>query len=148
MANASPLRMKALEPLPPGSIRPAGWMLHQLRIQADGLTGHLDEFWADIADSGWIGGKGEGWERGPYWLDGLVPLTFLLEDDRLKEKVQRWMDYILDHQHEDGWLGPLQDTTYGYLYDPWPVFVVLKAMTQYQEATGDTRVIAAMERFL
>jgi hypothetical protein len=59
MANASPLRKKALEPLPPGSIRPAGWLLDQLRIQADGLTGHLDEFWPDIAYSGWIGGKEE-----------------------------------------------------------------------------------------
>ena len=59
MANASPLRMKALEPLPPGSIRPAGWLLHQLRIQADGLTGHLAEFWPNIAYSGWIGGQEE-----------------------------------------------------------------------------------------
>jgi uncharacterized protein len=148
LTNSSLLFDKALEPLPPGSIRPSGWLLNQLRIQADGLTGHLDEFWPDIADSGWIGGKGEGWERGPYWLDGLVPLAFLLEDDKLKQKVQHWMDYILKHQHEDGWLGPIQDATYGYLYDPWPVFVVLKAMTQYQEATGDPRVILAMERFL
>ena len=148
MTNSNPLLNKVLEPFPLGSIRPAGWLLKQLRIQADGLTGHLDEFWPDIADSGWIGGKGEGWERGPYWLDGLVPLAFLLDDTRLKEKVHRWMDYILNHQHEDGWLGPIQDSTYGYPYDPWPVFVLLKAMTQYQEATGNPHVIPAMERFL
>ena len=74
-------------PLPLGSIRPQGWLRNQLRIQAEGLSGHLDEFWPDVADSGWIGGAAEGWERGPYWLDGVVPLAFLLEDDRLKEKV-------------------------------------------------------------
>src|SRR5258707_9326333 len=132
--------------LPLGSIRPAEWLSTQLRIQADGLTGHLDEFWPDIADSAWIGGKGEGWERGPYWLDGLVPLAFLLDDERLKQKAQHWITSILHHQQSDGWLGPFQDANYGYPYDPWPVFVLLKAMTQYQEATGDHHIIAAIER--
>ena len=78
------------KPLPLTSLRPAGWLLHQLQLQANGLAGHLDEFWPDVAQSGWIGGSGEGWERGPYWLDGLVPLAFLLDDARLKAKVQRW----------------------------------------------------------
>ena len=96
----------ALTPLPLGEIRPAGWLLDQLTIQADGLTGHLDEFWPDVAHSGWIGGDAEGWERGPYWLDGVVPLAFLLDDDRLQAKVRHWIDYILDHQHDDGWFGP------------------------------------------
>jgi hypothetical protein len=77
--------------LPLGSIRPAEWLHTQLRMQANGLTGHLDEFWPDIADSAWVGGKGEGWERGPYWLDGLVPLAFLLDDERLKQKAQHWI---------------------------------------------------------
>jgi hypothetical protein len=52
----------AFTTLPLGSIRPAGWLSTQLRIQAAGLTGHLDEFWPDNADSAWIGGKSEGCE--------------------------------------------------------------------------------------
>jgi hypothetical protein len=144
----SPLIPKSLFPLPLGQIRPTGWLKNQLRIQADGLSGHLDEFWPDVADSRWIGGKAEGWERGPYWLDGVVPLAFLLDDARLKAKAQRWIDSILRLQHADGWLGPVHDETYGYMYDPWPSFVALKAFTQYHEATGDKRVLAAMMRFL
>ena len=141
----------AFQPLPLGSIQPTGWLRSQLRIQADGLSGHLDEFWPDVAESGWIGGAAEGWERGPYWLDGVVPLAFLLDDERLKGKVRRWMDDILGHQQADGWLGPIKDTSRGdtyRAYDPWPVFVALKAMTQYEEATGDGRVIPAVRRFL
>ena len=154
MAQKTGLRPLTFQPLPLGSIRPNGWLKQQLRIQADGLSGHLDEFWPDIADSAWIGGSAEGWERGPYWLDGVVPLAFLLDDDTLKGKVRRWMDYILTHQHEDGWLGPIQGKTQNYTYppyppyDPWPAFVLLKAFTQYYEATSDPRTIPAMEHFL
>jgi len=146
--NPHDLIDKSLFPLPLGHILPAGWLQNQLRIQADGLSGHLDEFWPDVADSGWIGGKAEGWERGPYWLDGIVPLAFLLDDAKLKSKVQLWIDSILRLQQEDGWLGPAHDETYGYRYDPWPSFIVLKAFTQYYEATDDGRVIDSMKRFL
>lgn len=140
-----------LGPLPLGAIRPLGWLRDQLRVQAGGLSGHLDEFWPSIADSKWIGGGGEGWERGPYWLDGVVPLAILLDDAALKAKAQHWMDYILDHQHADGWLGTIEDGHEGegqHVPDPWPIFVLLKAMTQWQEATGDARVIPAMRRVL
>jgi len=141
----------ALEPLPLGSIHPEGWLEQQLRIQANGLSGHLDEFWADIKDSGWIGGKAEGWERVPYWLDGVVPLAYGLNDEQLKQKAVRFIDYALRHQQEDGWLGPNQSTSASGTYkprDPWPVFVMLKVFTQYEEATHDPRVIPAMQKFL
>jgi len=149
MASAWPA--PALAPLPLGATRPLGWLRDQLRIQADGLSGHLDEFWPSVAQSKWIGGSDEGWERGPYWLDGVVPLAVLLDDAALRAKVQRWMDYILDHQHPDGWLGVTEDNHDGsgqHVLDPWPIFVLLKAMTQWQEATGDARIIPAMQRVL
>src|SRR5574341_41120 len=67
-------------PLPLGTIRPRGWLQRQLRIRADGLSGHLDEFWPDVGQSQWFGGNAEGWERAPYWLDGVIPLAWLLDD--------------------------------------------------------------------
>jgi DUF1680 family protein len=159
--EGSSVRPNVFQPLPLGSIRPTGWLLSQLQTQAAGLSGHLDEFWPDVAQSGWIGGEAEGWERGPYWLDGVVPLAFQLDDPRLIAKVTHWIDYILDHQREDGWLGPARDrqltgdrkpvpgqSVYSHEWYAWPRFIVLKAMTQYFEVTGDDRIIPAMTRFL
>ncbi|MBV9851957.1 MAG: glycoside hydrolase family 127 protein [Armatimonadetes bacterium] len=142
---------QALYTMPLGSIRPRGWLRDQLRIQADGLSGHLDEFWPDVARSKWIGGDAEGWERGPYWLDGIVPLAVLLDDDRLRAKAQHWIDYILTHQHPDGWLGHKDDPHEGsgeIVLDPWPIFVLNKALAQWHEAAGDPRVLPAMARVL
>jgi hypothetical protein len=128
--------------IPLGSIRPTGWLKTQLQIQADGLSGHLGETWADVGpNSGWLGGTGESWERGPYFLDGLVPLAYLLDDARLKEKAQKFVDWTLNNQLASGMLGPHTND------DWWPRFVMLKALTQYQEATGDARVIPAMQRY-
>jgi hypothetical protein len=153
--SRSALASVSFEPLPLGSVKPAGWLLDQLKLQAEGLTGHLDEFWPDVRDSGWIGGNGDGWERAPYWLDGLVPMAYLTGDTRLQAKAALWMDYILKHQLSDGWLGLEQSPPpFGANFqppaprDPWPQFIILKVMTQYQEATGDPRVIPAMKKAL
>lgn len=124
--------------LPLGAIKPEGWTRRQLEIQAAGLSGHLDEFWPDVRDSGWIGGSAEGWERAPYWLDGFVPLAFLLEDDELIRKADRWIGYIIEHQHEDGWLGPAGSWRgFDGVRDPWPLFVILKVLVQYAEVRGE-----------
>src|SRR4249919_3251817 len=101
--NRDPLPSNSFYPLPLTSIRPQGWLRRQLEIQAQGLSGHLDEFWPDLGpNSGWLGGTGESWERGPYYLDGLVPLAYLLDDRRLIDKARRWVDWTLTHQRTDG----------------------------------------------
>ena len=46
--NRTPLQPAAYRALPVGAVRPHGWLLDQLQIQAQGLTGHLDEFWPDV----------------------------------------------------------------------------------------------------
>jgi len=141
--DRAPLKPGAFTLLPLGSIRPAGWLKAQLQIQTSGLSGHLDETWPDVGpNSGWQGGSGESWERGPYFLDGLLPLAYLLDDQRLKAKAQRYLDWTLDHQQPSGMIGPASND------DWWPRFVMLKVLTQYQEFTGDPRVLPVMERYL
>ncbi len=140
--NRAPLHASAFYFLPAGSIRPRGWLLDQLRTQADGLSGHLDETWADVGpDSGWLGGSGESWERGPYYVDGLVPLAWLLDDSRLKAKAQAYIDWTLTHSASNGMFGPSSNN------DWWPRIVMLKALTQYQEFTADERVVPFMDRY-
>lgn len=140
--NRQPLGKGAFYPLPLTSVRPKGWLLKQLQIQAGGLGGHLDEFWPDVGpDSGWLGGSGESWERGPYFLDGLVPLAYLLNDAGLVAKSQKWLDWTLENQQANGMFGPTKND------DWWPRIVMLKVLTQYQEATADPRVIPVMRKY-
>jgi uncharacterized protein len=140
--NRAPLAASAFYVLPLGSIRPRGWLRDQLRNQANGLGGHLDETWPDVGpNSGWLGGTGESWERGPYFLDGLIPLAYLLDDGALKAKAQKFVDWTLDHQAPDGMIGPASNN------DWWPRFVMLKALTQYHDVTGDARVIPVMDKY-
>ena len=91
-------------------MKPQGWLLKQETIQAKGLTGHLDEFWNDVGpNSGWLGGTGESWERGPYYLDGLLPLAYQLNDKRLIEKAKRWVEWTLASQQSNGQFGPRKE---------------------------------------
>ena len=69
------LKPLKLVPFTTRELKPEGWLRRQLQIQAEGLAGHLHEVWPDIRNSQWIGGDCEGWERVPYWLDGLIPLA-------------------------------------------------------------------------
>ena len=137
----------SLQPLPLGGIEPTGWLKKQLRIQADGLSGHLDEFWPDVRDSAWFGGSADSWERAPYWLDGAIPLAFVLRDARLIEKVRGRVETILGRQGADGWLGPRSGNN-GNPFDVWAHFLCDKALIQYHEATGDQRVLDAVSRNL
>ena len=95
-------------PLPLGAIKPQGWLKDQLIIQAGGLSGHLPLFWALVMNSSWIGGNNDGGvhQGVPYWLNGFLPLAYQLENETLINMAFKYIDYILSHQAEDGWLGP------------------------------------------
>ena len=140
--EAKRLAQPAMEMLPLGQIKPAGWLRRQLRIQADGLGGHLDELWPDVGpNSGWLGGTGESWERGPYFVDGLLPLAWQLDDEVLKAKAMRFIDWTLEHQQANGMIGPASND------DWWPRMVMLKVLAQYTDATGDVRVAPVLTRY-
>ncbi len=140
----SMLNRRPLTPLPPGSVRAEGWLHTQLRLQADGLTVHVGETFPDLGpNSAWLGGTGEAWERGPYYTRGLVELAWALDDAALKDQAQRWVEWALGSQREDGAFGPaILDP-----FDWWPRMPMLHALQTYHEATGDARVIDFLTRY-
>ncbi len=141
-AGQAALTPGVMRSLPLGAIKPTGWLARQLRIQANGMSGHLDEFWPDVGpNSGWLGGTGESWERGPYFIDGLVPLAYLLDDPVLKAKAQKFVNWTLEHQSADGMIGPAAND------DWWPRMVMAKALAQYFEATNDPRIITVLTKY-
>jgi DUF1680 family protein len=145
--------------IPLQAVRPKGWLLHQLQIMRDGSTGHLDEIHPKLRDdNGWLGGGGDGWEETPYWLDGAVPLAYLLDDEKLKQKVLKYINWTLDHQRASGYFGPitkLERETGGAIAvkncgegeDWWPKMIMLKVLGQYYSATLDDRVLPFMTRY-
>lgn len=156
--NRYPLKPNPYLPLPLGSVKPSAWLEEQMKRMRDGLTGSLDEIYEEVLGkrNGWLGGDGDVWERGPYWLDGLVPLAYILEDKVLQEKAQVWIEWTLNSQDASGYFGP-KDLSEEPLAEPglqrdkaadwWPRMVMLKVLQQYYNATGDKRVIDHMLKY-
>lgn len=158
LQNRLPLLQNPFIELPIGAIRPHGWLKTQLVAMKNGATGHLDSLYSQVMGkrNGWLGGDGDVWERGPYWLDGLVPLAYILDDQQLKDKVQPWIEWSIKHQRADGYFGPEPSATppvpeaglqKDKALDWWPKMVMLKVLKQYYSATGDKRVINLMTRY-
>ena len=138
-------RRYALKRFQGNAIRPQGWLKRQLQLQAAGLVGHLDKIWPDVRDSKWIGGDQEGWERVPYWLDGFIPMAWLLNDQDMQARAKYYIDNILARQQPDGWLCPCPAEERAQ-YDTWAALLITKVLAQYADYTGDERIEQALYR--
>eukprot|EP01103_Thecamoeba_quadrilineata_P000742 TRINITY_DN10653_c0_g1_i1.p1 TRINITY_DN10653_c0_g1~~TRINITY_DN10653_c0_g1_i1.p1 ORF type:complete len:752 (+),score=83.56 TRINITY_DN10653_c0_g1_i1:122-2257(+) len=156
------LKSVVFKSIPVGQITPRGWLLTQLELQATGLAGHLQDFYPNVANSTWIGGDVQDPndidERLPYWLNGIVPLVYQLaatpatdktvitpeEEETLVHQVEGILKYIMVRQNvTSGWLGGNYTGS-----DPWPRWLVVYALFQYHEATGDELAVEASLNFL
>ncbi|MFN8346452.1 MAG: glycoside hydrolase family 127 protein [Spirosomataceae bacterium] len=159
ITNQAPLLAQPYTALPLGAIQPKGWLKKMLETQRDGLTGKLDSIYALVCgkNNGWLGGTGDSWERGPYWIDGLVPLAYILNDAKLKAKAQEWIEWSINNQRPDGYFGPypfdekkmqtIKGTQQTLSEDWWPKMVMLKALQQYYTATQDKRVLTLLDKY-
>lgn len=120
-------------------LKPEGWLKRQLEIQAEGLSGNLDKVWPDVRNSMWIGGDAEGWERVPYWLDGFIPLAYLLENEDMIARAKRYIDAIVSYQKPSGWICPCTEEEIP-TYDTWAVQLISKVLTVYYECSKDSRI--------
>jgi len=147
--NREPLLASPLIKMPLGSIRPEGWLRHQLDLAADGMTGRLHEIskWCKFEGSAWASpdGRGEhGWEELPYWLKGFIDLGHILKDERIMAEAGRWVEAVLASQREDGYFGPQDNKDQ---LDFWPNMIMLYALRSHYEATGNERVLPFMTRY-
>ena len=168
-SNQPPLLPSPLVKLPLGSVRPSGWLGHQLELMVDGMVGRLSEISKYLgADSIWLSDEDaampsnyreyRGAEEVPYWLRGFYELAVLTQDTRLLEESHEWIEAILTSQRGDGYFGPayLEPAITGHEFDfnaPtifagfWSHALMLDVIIHHYEYTRDQRVIPFMTRY-
>ena len=114
------------EQLALGEVQAQGFLKTQLILQKNGITGNMEEYPDYSANSGWLGGDGESWERGPYYVRGLVALAYTLNDPKLIEMSNKWIKYALESQVDDGNFGPA-----GSENEWWAKMPMLMAIRDY-----------------
>jgi hypothetical protein len=153
VGNRPPLVPSPFVKLPIGAITPRGWLRHQLELERDGMTGHLEEIspWLAFTNSAWADPQGRGksgWEELPYWLKGYGDLGYVLKDQAIVTEAKKWIQAVLASQREDGWFGPRDLlTSLDGKPDLWPHMIMLNVLQSYSEVTGDPRAIEVMTRY-
>jgi hypothetical protein len=149
-SNAAPLAPTAFLRLPPGSVKAAGWLAGQLQLQLAGLCGQYPatSHFLDYSTTGWITPSGVGWEEVPYWLRGYGDLAYATGDATALAATEKWIGGILATAQSDGFFGPTSlRTSLNNGPDFWPYLPLLEAFRTFQEYSGDTRIIPAMDKF-
>ena len=145
VSNRTPLVDVPFVALPLGIVKADGWLLTQLELQRDGLTGYAETLYDEAdnlgAQSDWLGGNGNSWERAPYYVKGLVPLAYILNDEGLINKAQKWINWSINSQKTNGFFGPTGNT------DWWARMPMLYAIRDYYEATQDEKVIPFFTKY-
>jgi len=146
--NQNPLVKSAFVHLPLGSVRPRGWLLKQMELQKEGLSGDAEELYSYIGDdSPWLGGPlpigdpsshfyaQEMWAATIY-LRGLVPLAYTLDDEELKNKITKWVDWFLQNQKDNGQV----------VYEKY-AWSMLDALVDLYEVTKDQRLLDCLKDY-
>lgn len=149
-ARRAPLRPSVFLRLPPGAVRPGGWLATQLDRQVHGLNGRYPEVshFLDFDRTGWVDPQLDGWEEVSYWLRGYGDLGYVTGDPRVLADTERWIEAVLATQAADGFFGParLRTVLNGHA-DLWPHMPMLHALRSWADHHGDPRVDGVLTRF-
>jgi hypothetical protein len=145
----------ALDSLPPGAIRPEGWLGLYLDKQAKGLSLHLPEVARPFTGAFWAGEENYAswwpWEQKGYWTDGALRCALVTGNQELLKVARVPVDYTLSHSFPDGYLGPALIRN-GKEDDPrvdnfrWPNTVFFRAVMAKAEATNDPTIAVAIQK--
>jgi len=144
-----------------GEVHPAGWILREMRADLDsGLAGHFADISDTVNQNRFANRSGSSTDGEPYWwsgehegyyADGLFRLAWLAGDDAVKQAAIRRLEEVLDAQDADGYIGiypPAQrfSTTAADDAELWTQSRIFQALLAWYEATGERRILAAVER--
>ncbi len=138
--NKAPLKQTKFVTLPVSAVKPLGWLQGQCKAMANGLTGHLyeldpspdDDIANFIKNSQWRGGNGDRWEAGVYYLNGLLPLAYILDDQRLIDETKKWITTMLANPSWFASTGGDQNAIWGSTM----AWKCLRAWYEVNEAAG------------
>jgi hypothetical protein len=128
-AGRAPLVRSAYVKLPLGAVRPEGWLRRQLKLQADGITGHYYENF-----------KIEKSAELFNYFEGFIPLAFLLDHEEFKARAKKYVYGEMRAQLQH----PLTFTSHS---GGESAYQSLRAMTEYYEVTGDPGVLKMISGF-
>lgn len=144
--------------LPPGAVKPEGWLLDWARAAAKGITGDLDNR-AAVYGEGYKGkafeakgvqAEGTGWplEQCAYWLDGLVRLAYILDDQALIAKARSRLDLVVDGVAKggDSFVYWRPKTIFTNAFNNWAHSHMGRALVAYYLATGEQRILDVLTK--
>lgn len=145
---------------PLGAVSAEGYLKTQLELQRNNITNYMELYDEYSENSGWLGGEGESWERGPYYVRGLTALAYTMNDSELIKRAKKWIDYAIESQQEDGNFGSkkilskaLSEKTQDECADEWWARMpMLMAISDYYDAecslgNEDFRVLNFFEKY-
>ncbi len=148
MINYSPAKYQKL---PISSFSPKGWLKKELILQSNAPAGRLDvkeefgERYPIICDNQWLGGKNEMCNEPnstyqdafPMWFQGFVALALIIDDESLKQRLDKMIETLISSQCEDGWVGPVNTWTQNdNEREPFGVFATIMLLTTFTQLTG------------
>lgn len=120
-----------------------------MQLMAAGLAGHEHDFYRFVSESSWLGGGSEYSklnEGFPYWFNGIVPLAYGLDDERLKDQIKQSVNIVLQRRASDGWIGPETGRARNF----WARYPLFLGMIQLLEADSSYKptILPALHDFV
>lgn len=123
-------------------VKPSGWLKDTLLEAKKGMPGHLHEIgypfdtecwkYKSLTDGGWS--KWWPYEQMAYWIDGIVRMAGLLDDEELYHIVKNQIDTALSF--DDTFIGPIEIKPHERCFR-WPIAVFARALYARWSLTGD-----------
>ena len=143
-------RRPVFAPLRVGAVKPKGWILEQLRNDAEnGLAAHFLELHPTYGASTYIrknGNLGCG-EMTGNWADGFMRMAYLSGAASAVKKADAFVAAVLGSREDDGYLGnvkPERRYRNAVTGELWSQSRLYMALLAYYELTGNRRVLDAV----